>query len=129
MLCKLLPISNILNTRMFAGKKKPAPVWVQAFLYRLTGVVPASDLANSEIHADINVEITSVVTVRIREEGDDEAEVFKIVGEPSDTFNEAFIEVSVGSPMGEALVRARVGDFVRVDTPRGAKRFEVLEIL
>lgn len=67
--------------------------------------------------------------VRIREEGDDEAEVFKIVGEPSDTFSDDFVEVSAGSPMGEALVRARVGDVVRVDTPRGVKRFEVLEIL
>lgn len=67
--------------------------------------------------------------VRIREEGDDEAEVFKIVGEPSDTFSDDFIEVSAGSPMGEALVRARVGEVVRVDTPRGVKRFEVLEIL
>jgi transcription elongation factor GreA len=67
--------------------------------------------------------------VRIREEGDDEAEVFKIVGEPSDSFSDDFVEVSAGSPMGEALVRARVGDVVRVDTPRGVKRFEVLEIL
>ena len=67
--------------------------------------------------------------VRVREEGDDEAEVFKIVGEPTDAFNDEFIEVTAQSPMGEALIRARVGEVVRVDTPRGVKRFEVLEIL
>ena len=67
--------------------------------------------------------------VRVREEGDDEVEVFKIVGEPTDSISDDFVEVSAGSPMGEALIRARVGEKVRVDTPRGAIRFEVLEIL
>jgi transcription elongation GreA/GreB family factor len=31
--------------------------------------------------------------------------------------------------MGEALLRARVGEIVRVDLPRGEKRFEIVEIV
>jgi transcription elongation GreA/GreB family factor len=31
--------------------------------------------------------------------------------------------------MGESLLKARVGETVRVDTPRGVKRFEVLAIV
>lgn len=36
--------------------------------------------------------------------------------------------ISVGSPVGLALLRARVGDEVVVQTPRGAERLEVLRI-
>ena len=39
------------------------------------------------------------------------------------------IEVTTGSPMGESLMRARVGEVIRVDLRRGPKRFEIVEIL
>ena len=68
-------------------------------------------------------------TVKIREVGDDEEELFKLVGEPSGSVLGEVIEVTLGSPMGSALMKARVGDTVRVDLPRGPKRFEVLEIV
>ena len=38
-------------------------------------------------------------------------------------------EVTVTSPMGEALMKARIGEVVRVNAPRGTLRFEVVEIL
>ncbi len=68
-------------------------------------------------------------TVKLREEGDDEEELFRLVGEPSGDMDGEIVEVSVSSPMGEALLKSRVGEMVRVDTPRGTKRFEVLEIV
>lgn len=68
-------------------------------------------------------------TVKLREEGDDEEEFFRLVGEPSGSMDGEVVEVSVSSPMGESLLKARVGETVRVDTPRGVKRFEVLEIV
>jgi len=67
-------------------------------------------------------------TVTIREVGTDEEEQVKLVGEPSGDLMAEPVELSVSSPMGEALLKARVGDAVRVDTPRGTKRFEVLAI-
>lgn len=36
--------------------------------------------------------------------------------------------ISVGSPVGLALLRARVGDEVSVRTPRGVERLEVLRV-
>jgi len=39
------------------------------------------------------------------------------------------IEVTATSPMGEALMKARVGETVRVNAPRGIKRFQILEII
>ena len=32
------------------------------------------------------------------------------------------------SPMGEALMKARVGEVIRVNAPRGVKCFEILEV-
>ena len=37
--------------------------------------------------------------------------------------------VSVSSPMGEALLKARVGETVKVKAPRGTLEFKILEIL
>jgi len=36
--------------------------------------------------------------------------------------------VSANSPMGEALIKSRVGDTVRVRAPRGTMEFKILEI-
>jgi len=67
--------------------------------------------------------------VRIRDVERDDEDVVKIVGELSGEFYDDYEEVSAGSPMGESLMKARVGETVKVDTPRGVKRFEVLELL
>ena len=36
--------------------------------------------------------------------------------------------ISVTSPLGQALIGTRVGDEIRVRTPRGDQEFEILEI-
>jgi len=68
-------------------------------------------------------------TVKLREEGDDEIELYRLVGEATDDLDDEIIEVTASSPMGEALMKARVGEIVRVNAPRGVKRFEILEIV
>jgi transcription elongation GreA/GreB family factor len=40
-----------------------------------------------------------------------------------------YVEVTANSPMGEALLKAHVGDTVRVNAPRGVKLFKVIEIV
>jgi transcription elongation factor GreA len=67
--------------------------------------------------------------VRLRDTADGSDDLYKIVGEASGRFDSDEIEVTASSPMGEALMKARVGETVRVDLPRGTKRFEVVEIL
>ncbi|MCC5822424.1 MAG: transcription elongation factor GreA [Phycisphaerales bacterium] len=68
-------------------------------------------------------------TVKVREVGDDEIESYRLVGESSGSDDPDIIEVTASSPMGEALMKARVGETVRVNAPRGVKRFEIVEIL
>ncbi len=66
--------------------------------------------------------------VKLRDQGSGNQDLYKIVGEASGQFDADEIEVTTGSPMGEALMKARVGDVIKVDLPRGTKRYEVLEI-
>ncbi|MCK4871456.1 MAG: transcription elongation factor GreA [Phycisphaerales bacterium] len=68
-------------------------------------------------------------TVRLREIETGDEDVYKLVGEATGNFSLDYFEVTGGSPMGEALMKARVGETIRVDTPKGAKRFEILELL
>lgn len=68
-------------------------------------------------------------TVRLREVDSGDEEVYRLVGEATGNSSIEIIEVTVSSPMGEALMKARVGEIVRVDAPRRVMRFEVVEIL
>jgi transcription elongation factor GreA len=71
--------------------------------------------------------VGAVVKLRDVERGDED--LYKLVGEATGRFDSDEIEVTASSPMGEALMKARVGDVVKVDLPRGSKRFEVVQIL
>jgi transcription elongation factor GreA len=66
--------------------------------------------------------------VRMREVDTGDEDMYKLVGELSARPPADFVEVTATSPMGEAMLKARVGDRVRVNAPRGTKIFEVLEV-
>jgi transcription elongation factor GreA len=79
---------------------------------------------------DIPKDMVFVGTVmKLRDTDNDDVDLYKLVGEASGNFDADEIEVTASSPMGEALLKARVGDTVKVDLPRGTKRFEVMEIV
>jgi len=67
--------------------------------------------------------------VKIREVGSDDDEVVKLVGDSTQTLPGEYFEATVSSPMGEALLKARIGEVIAVRGPRGVKKFEILEIL
>jgi transcription elongation factor GreA len=67
-------------------------------------------------------------TVRLRDVNSGDEDLYRLVGEVSGTVDADFVEVTPNSPMGMALLKARVGDTVRVDLPRGERRFEIVEI-
>ncbi len=67
--------------------------------------------------------------IRLRDLGDGSEDLYKLVGQASGNFDADEIEVTSTSPMGESLMKARVGEQVKVDLPRGTKRFEIIEII
>jgi len=89
-------------------------------------------LKNAQVTDDAHIPEGMVFVgsvVRLRDTGNGSEDVYKLAGESSGNFDADEIEVTASSPMGEALMKARVGDVVKVDLPRGTKRFEILEIL
>lgn len=80
--------------------------------------------------ADIPKDIVFLGSVvRLLDLSDDSDDLYKLVGDASGNFDADEIEVTTTSPMGEALMKSRVGEEVKVDLPRGEKRFKVVEIL
>ena len=69
-------------------------------------------------------------TVKLLDLDDDSEQLVRLVGEavPPDSSSDV-LPVSVGSPMGDALMKARVGDTVKVNAPRGTMAFKILEIV
>ena len=72
------------------------------------------------------VMLGSMVKIKDVEKG--RVDKVKLVGEMSTDPPEEYDEVTASSPMGEALMRARKGETVRVNAPRGVKKFEIVEI-
>ena len=68
-------------------------------------------------------------TVKVRDVSSGDEELYRLVGEPGSSSDEDIIEVTPSSPLGEALIKARIGETVRVDLRQGAKRFEIVEIV
>ncbi len=67
-------------------------------------------------------------TVKLRDIKTDDEEFVRLVGEASGLDNDDYIEVTLTSPMGEALLKARIGETVSVRAPRGVKQFLIVEI-
>ena len=69
-------------------------------------------------------------TVKLLDLSDDSEQLVRLVGEAQPpSGNDDVMPVSVNSPMGDALMKSRVGETVTVKAPRGSMAFEVLAIL
>lgn len=69
-------------------------------------------------------------TVRLLDLSDESELLVRLVGEVGGTAHDGEVTpVSASSPMGEALLKARVGETVRVKAPRGTLEFKILEIV
>jgi transcription elongation factor GreA len=68
-------------------------------------------------------------TVKLREMGSGDEDLYKLVGESTGSVDGDIVEVTATSPMGEALLKCKIGEEVRVNAPRGVKRFLIVEIM
>ena len=89
-------------------------------------------LANCQVADELDIPEDMVfvgATVKLREVDTGDEDIYKIVGTASNDFSLDYVEVTTTSPLGEALMKARVGEVVRVDLPKGATQFEILELV
>jgi transcription elongation factor GreA len=69
-------------------------------------------------------------TVKLLDLDDDSEQLVIIVGEAKPPSADSdVLPVSATSPMGEALIKARVGETVKVKAPRGTMEFRIIEII
>ena len=69
-------------------------------------------------------------TVRLLDLSDDSEQLVRLEGEAQPAVaGDEILPVSVTSPMGDALMKARIGETVKVKAPRGTMEFKILEIL
>ena len=69
-------------------------------------------------------------TVKLLDTDDESEQLVRLVGEAaSPDANSDVLPVSINSPMGEALLKARVGETIRVKAPRGTMEFKIVEIV
>ena len=69
-------------------------------------------------------------TVKLLDLDDDSEQLVRLVGEAQPPApGSDVMPVSANSPMGEALMKARVGDTVKVKAPRGTMEFKILGIV
>lgn len=86
-----------------------------------------AQVADSSALPQDMVFVGAVVRLRDEDRGDDS--LYRLVGQSSERFDLAYVEVTTTSPMGMALMKARIGETIRVDLPRGEKRFTIVEII
>src|SRR5262245_18357423 len=68
-------------------------------------------------------------TVKLLDMDDDSEMLVRLVGEATPDASGDVTPVSVNSPMGEALMKAHVGDTVKVKALRGTMEFKILAIV
>ena len=69
-------------------------------------------------------------TVKLLDLDDDSEQLVRLVGEAqAPSADSDVLPVTVNSPMGEALMKARVGETIKVKAPRGTMEFKILEIV
>ena len=89
-------------------------------------------LQNAQVADDADVPDDMVflgATVILKDLEDEEEEQYRLVGNPTGDFTLDYIEVTPTSPMGMSLMKARVGETIRVDLPRGTRRYEIISIV
>ncbi len=102
---------------------KNEQAFVEGEVMRLQTILSEAELIQTPAASDI-VAIGARVTVI--EKGFDDEECYQIVGAAE--ANPAQGRISIDSPVGQALIGAKVGDKVRVRTPGGETVFKIKAI-
>lgn len=101
----------------------------EAEIRRLTERLANMSVIDEKMSKAVSGVVFIGATVKLREVGSGDEDLYRLVGEATGSAGGDVVEVTATSPMGEALLKAKIGDVVRVNAPRGVKRFEVVEIL
>ena len=97
---------------------------IESRIEELENIIKFSEVIDESSFDKDKVSIGS--TVRFHDEGFDEEMEYRIVGSTESDIMHG--KISNESPIGRALIGARVGDIVEVESPEGVDRYRILEI-
>ena len=103
---------------------KNEQAFVEGEILRLDGILSSAQVIEETKGKKDSVKVGVVVTVV--EEGTKDKEVYHLVGSAEANPQEG--KISVESPLGKAILGAKVGDKVQVNAPEGAITFIVKAI-
>lgn len=110
------------NSEYEAAKDEQA--FVEGQISSLETKIRYAEIVNSDAVAKDEVAIGKTVT--IKEEGEDDEEVYMIVGSAA---ADAFAgKVSNESPIGQALIGKKTGDKATIETPMGSYTVEIIKV-
>jgi transcription elongation factor GreA len=111
------------NAEYHAAKERQS--FIDGRINELRAVIGQSEV----IEVDGNPSDTVVFgkTVRLYDINSDEESMYQLLGPYESEPDRG--RISVTSPLGQALIGMKVGDEVKVRTPKGIQEFEILEIL
>jgi transcription elongation factor GreA len=102
---------------------KNEQAFIEGEIMRLEGILSSAQLIETGLQYD---QVQPGARVTVIEKGQDTEEVFFIVGSAEANPREG--KISVVSPLGKALMGAKVGDRVKVKTPDGEVTFKIQAI-
>ncbi len=100
----------------------------EAEIRRLEEKLKGSHVVDSKLAKSAAVVFLGSI-VKLKDTRTGAEDLYRLVGESTNDDADEVIEVTTSSPMGEALLKSRVGEIIKVKAPRGDKHFEIIEIL
>ncbi|MEM6971857.1 MAG: transcription elongation factor GreA [Pseudomonadota bacterium] len=110
------------NAEYHAARERQS--FIEGRIKELEGLISRADVIDTSKMSGPTVRFGA--TVQLVDEDTDEEKTYQIVGE-----NEANIEqnkLNMKSPLARALIGKDEGDSVEVQTPRGARSYEILKV-
>ena len=110
------------NAEYHAAREKQS--FIEGRIEYLDGVIADAEVIDVEkLSGD---KVLFGATVKLLDNDTDEEVVYKLVGEVESDPEHG--KISIASPKGRALIGKMLGDDVTVQTPAGAREYEILEV-
>jgi transcription elongation factor GreA len=112
------------NAEYHAAREKQS--FIEGRIEYLDGVIADAEVIDITKFKNEKEKVLFGATVKLLDNDTDEEVVYTLVGEvESDTEHG---KISIASPKGRALIGKTLGDDVVVQTPAGAREYEILEV-
>jgi transcription elongation factor GreA len=110
------------NAEYHAAKERQS--FIEGRIEELEAVISRAEVI--DVSALSGTVVKFGATVRVADDDTGEEHVYQIVGEYESDIDQN--KISIGAPLARALIGKTVGDIANVNTPKGAKKYEIVDV-